>query len=384
MKPFEIRKPLVQGVMLLCAAALASNAGAQESRTAAKSLEFRTDLPWSLLVLKGDAKISGVSPLRVPGPATGDYWLIAEGRGFEKQRGRVSIRLDEEGSRIVGQGALPPQQNFMRSLLFPGYAQFRYGEAGRGILMTAAAVASLVFIVEAQDDLWEEGDEKDAIESELARTTNSADRTRLQNDLREAEEEESLARAERNLFLFSTAGVWGVSMVDAMLFSPRFDVSAANESTIEIEMRTRSRSAALVRSAVFPGLGQQYNGHSTKAIFIAAGGVLGSAFFLWQQQDYLQAQSAFDQISVRAANTAPGEDRNRLFREAAELGVERQSERRDRNWAMVALGAYWGLSLLDTALSFEERWGDVPVGEGWRFGFQTFGDGAGVLASHQF
>jgi hypothetical protein len=349
-----------------------------------KTLEFRADLPWSRLSLRGDAKVSGVSPLRIPGPLTGDYWLTAEGRGFEKQRGRVSIRLDEEGSRIVGQGAVSPAQNMRRAFLFPGYAQVGYSEHGRAILMGATGIASLVMVGFAQDDLWDETDEKEAVESQLASATNADDRARLQRDLREAEEEESLARSQRNLYLYSTAAVWGISLADAAFFSPRFDVSAANETGLSISMHKRTRPGAIARSLLFPGLGQQYNGQSTKAFFVAAGGILGTAIFLTQHEDVLQAESEFDQVSVRAANTPLGEERDLLLEQAKLKAVERDSQARQRLWTLLGLGGFWGISLLDTALSFDEPWGSAPVGEGWRFGVRSTSLGPGIVAMRRF
>jgi len=365
-------------------ALLAPAAFAQAERPESKGLEFRTDLPWSRLSLRGDAKVSGVSPLRIPGPLTGDYWLTAEGRGVEKQRGRVSIRLDEEGSRIVAQGAVSPAQTTRRSLLFPGYAQLGYSEHGRAILMGVSGIASLVMVAFAQDNLWDETDEKDAVESELAAAAGADDRARLQRDLRESEEEESLARSQRNLYLYSTAAVWGVSLADAAFFSPRFDVSGANETTLSIDMHKRTRPGAIVRSLLFPGLGQQYNGQSTKAFFVATGGILATALLLTQHEDVLQAESEFDQVSVRAANTPVGPERDVLLEQAKLQAVERDSQARQRVWALAGLGAFWGVSLLDTALSFDEPWGSAPVGEGWKFGLRSVAQSPGIVAMRRF
>lgn len=353
-------------------------------RTEAKALEFRADLPYSRLSLEGAAKIKGLTPLRIPGPLNGDYWLEAEGGGIEKQRGRISIRLDEEGPRIVAQGPVTQSTSIRRALLFPGLAQAGFREHGRALLMSVSAIGSIIMVGATQDDLWEESEEKDAVENDLSLATTPEDRERLQADLREAEEEESLDRSRRNLYLLSTAAVWTISLVDAAFFKPEFNVSAANEATLALAMQEKTRGAAIARSLLFPGLGQQYNGQSEKAFAIASVGIFGCAVLVAQQEDVLQSQSEFDQVSVRASNAPPGPERDALLNQAKLLAAERDVQADHRLWALIGLGTYWGLSLLDTALSFDEPWGAAPVGEGWKFGMAPVGQGAGFVAMRRF
>jgi hypothetical protein len=357
---------------------------APAERSDAKVLEFRADLPYSRLSLEGESKIKGLTPLRIPGPLNGDYWLTAQGRGVEKQRGRVSVRLDEEGPRIVAQGPVTASTNIRRALLFPGLAQFGFREHGRGLLMAGSAIGSIVMVGVTQDDLWKEAEEKDAIENQLQFATDPQDQERLQANLREAEEEESLARSRRNLYLLSTIGVWAISMADAAFFSPKFEVSAANENTLAIAMHEKSRGAAIGRSLLFPGLGQQYNGQDEKAFAIASVGIFGVAVLLAQQEDVMQEQSELDQTTVRASNLPPGPERDALLEKAKLQAAERDIQADHRLWALIGLGTYWGLSLLDTALSFDEPWGAAPVGEGWKFGLSPIGEGAGVVAMRRF
>ena len=209
-------------------------------------------------------------------------------------------------------------------------------------------------------------------------------RKAFKEGMREAEEEESLARSRRNLYLLSTTVVWGISMVDAAFFRPDFIVSAANEATLALAMQEKTRGAAISRSLLFPGLGQQYNGQPQKAFAIASVGIFGCAVLVAQQEDVLQSQSEFDQVSLRASNTPPGPERDALLNQAKLLAAERDVQADHRLWALIGLGTYWGLSMLDTALSFDEPWGAAPVGEGWKFGMAPIGQGAGLVAMRRF
>jgi hypothetical protein len=173
-------------------------------------------------------------------------------------------------------------------------------------------------------------------------------------------------------------------MVDAAFFNPKFHVSAANENTLAVAMHEKTRGAAIARSLLFPGMGQQYNGQDEKAFAIASVGIFGVAVLLAQQEDVLQSQSELDQVAVRASNTPPGPERDALVARVEVLAAERDVQADHRLWALIGLGTYWGLSLLDTALSFDEPWGAAPVGEGWKFGLGPVSEGAGVVAMRRF
>ena len=105
----------------------------------ASGLEFETNLSESSLQLSGRETITGLAPLEVPGPLTGEYWLTAEAPRVAPQRGRVTIDLDETGSRIVAYGRPTFRERFIQGLVFPGYAQYRYQDPGKASFFGTAA-----------------------------------------------------------------------------------------------------------------------------------------------------------------------------------------------------------------------------------------------------
>jgi hypothetical protein len=382
-KTFMPKRGELAGVML-AAAVFAPAAHAQVPRTEGPSLEFRSDLPWSKLVLQREAKITGVSTLRVPGPLRGDHWLSASGKGIETQRGRVGIRLDEEGSRIVSQGGVPFRERTLRSLLFPGFAQAGYLEYGKSTLMGASAIAAIVATGIAQDRVWDK--EEIALDAEraLEESTDPAAEDALRLQARLANEDENLARAQRNLYLMTTGAVWGLSLVDAMFFAPEFHVTSASDASLSLAMRKRSRTRAAVRSLTFPGQGQYYNGHPRKGIFVATGGIAATVLFLHEQDDFLKAQNAVNQFEARVDLTPPGAERDFFVSELARVQDEADAEARDRNWTLILLGTYWSVAFFETMLSFEQPWGETTVGEGWSFGMSAAPERAAIVASRAF
>lgn len=370
-------------LVVLAASFFATTSSAQSPNSEEKSLEFKTDLPWSSLALRGSSQVRGVSPLRVPGPLSGDFWLTAKGRGVETQRGRVSIRLDEEGSRIVSYGALPFRQKFFRGLLFPGYAQWRAGDRGRGALLATGAIAALLATAREQDEVWNREEVRESAERTFLTTTNPALRPFALANLREAQEEENVARAQRNLYLISAGAVWGVGLLDAVLFAPDFNATSADESTLSLSMEKRSRGSALLRSVVFPGLGQEYSGSPRKGALVAIGAALAGALLLHESADLKQAESEVTQSFARIAVLPAGPDRDAARALLGRFEDEVDTASRDRNLALLLLAGYWGVSLLDTALSFDEPWGSTPVGEGWSFGMSSSTERTLVVASHR-
>lgn len=362
----------------------AGSASAQVERTEATRIEFRTDLPWTRLLLRGKSNIHGVSPLRVSGPISGDFWLEAEGRGVESERGRVSIRLDEQGSRIVGYGAIGAGAAVVRGLTFPGFAQYRSRDHGKAVLLAASSVGLLVSAGHEQGQVWNEEEQRLEAERLVDETTDAAALPIARAKLRAELAEESAARDKRNLYLTTAGAVWGASLLDAVLFRPGFHVALGEEANLSLEMKKKSLGKALARSVMFPGFGQMYAGQNTKGFLVGTGAILVGTLFLHEQRDYLGAQgfvaSAISQLEV----LPPGPERDQAERDLAQYEDDLDSAKHTRDLTRLALGAYWGVSLLDTAFTSRDRWSSEKVGEGWDFGLVPDAEGTRVFASRRF
>jgi hypothetical protein len=366
---------------VLAALAGLSDAHAQGLRREGRALEFRTDLPWAILALEGDEDIVGVSPLRVPGPLAGDFWLRAGGAGVETERGRVRVELDEAGSRLESWGSIPLRETLMRGLLFPGYAQHRYGEKGKGAFLLVSGLTGLGLTTWAQLEFWDEEDALVELEQRFAATGVGAEREALQEQLGDAREEKTAAADRRMLFLGATAAVWGVSLLDAVAFSPDFHVSGADESTLALALHRKTRLDAMLRSTLFPGLGQAYNGRRNKAVLVGLAAASAGAWLLHEQDAYNGAVSDFRKVRARYEGEASIDERAALLNQQKALYDEVEDAGTDRDVALAILTGVWALSLLDTALDFGEAWGDVPVEA--RVGLGPGGEGT-VTAQMRF
>jgi hypothetical protein len=338
--------------------------GPQSVYAEGRALEFRTDLSWTRLVFGGEEKIAGTSPLRVPGPLAGDFWLSAGGPGVETQRGRVRIRLDENGSRISHYGQPPLQESLMRSALFPGYPQLRSGHYGRSFYFAALGVTAGVLAILAQDEVSDAEDRLDAAERAASQAVTASERTRLLLDAQDRLEDYDYEIDRRNLYLMSLAAVWGVSAVDAVIFAPGFNVAFADENSLTLGMRRKTRFDAMLRSLVLPGLGQAYNGQGRKAALVAMGAAGAIGWLIHEQDRYNDAVRDYEKVNARLGAAWEIEELEILRERGNRLFEEVDDRYRNRNIALGIVGGYWGLAILDTALSFGEPWGRKRVSPG--------------------
>jgi hypothetical protein len=356
----RVRTAWIVAAAALALGSIAGPAFAQDAAVAVEegpALEFRANVPWARVVLEGDPSVAGRSPLRVPGPLAGSLWLYAAGPGLEEQRGKVHIVLDENGSHIASYGALRFGPTMMRALLYPGFAQWQAQERSKAKTMIFAATTGLAFSLWAHDDYRGALDRRESAEADLAAAPDST-LPAVRESLRGARAEEGHLRDRRDLALAATGVVWGVSLVDAVLFRPRFDVTEADETSLTVSLRRKWRGQAIARSLFFPGLGQEYNGQRRKAFWVAMGGLAAGSYTAWRMDDVARAEARLRQAEDRLQELDTPE--NQALRDKSQGDVDQT--RNERDTAFKILAGYWGLSLLDAALSFESPWGDVPVG----------------------
>jgi hypothetical protein len=330
--------------------------------TEGPALEFSSDLPWGRLELVGNERVAGVSPLRVPGPLSGDYWLLAGGDGFEDQRGRVHIHLDEGGPRIASFGRPSITETFLRATLYPGYVQYRALERWKGVAMAGVTTASLTLTVIAQHDLGDAESTRDAKERAIEEAGTEEEARIARQDLSDAREDVTFAADRRNLLLGATVACWGVSYLDALLFRPEFDVRSADPASVTLGMHSKGRLDAGLRSAVFPGLGQLYNGEPRKATWMAAAGGASAGWFLHRQDRYNESVSTLRKIDGRIENAASVPEREELEAQREGQVAEVEDLWSERNVALGLMAGVWGVAIVDAVYSHGRKWGDRSLG----------------------
>jgi len=362
--PLHLR--FVRLLPLLALASLPGYASAQGVQAEGNALEFRTDLPWAYIQLLGDDEISGVSPLRIPGPLSGDFWIRASGYRVETQFGRIRVGLDDQGTRIVSYGRGPLSITLLQTL-YPGLPQYQTKQKKKGLLMGVTGFFAITAFGWAQREWWDADRAVTEAERNVERAENGLELRIARTQLAVARESSTYAADRRNLTLFAVGVVWGVSFLDAVVFRPGFHVAQADEGSLALEMKPIRRFDATVRSLVFPGLGQEYNGQSRKGFLVACGGIAMGTWLLRTQDRYNAAVSDYQTEKILYAGSLSVEARNLRAANLESLYDDVGERERNRNIAAGLTAAYWVANILDAAFNFGSPWGEQeprPAGFG--------------------
>ncbi|MFN8179563.1 MAG: DUF5683 domain-containing protein [bacterium] len=353
---------------------------AQAVHREGRALEFRSDLAWARLTLRGDDDIIGLSPLRVPGPLVGDFWLVADGPGVERQRGRVRVGLDEAGSRLESYGSPTFHEKLMRSVVFPGYAQLRSGDHAKGALLAVAGAGGVAAAAWAQSKFWDADDAVTQAQAAVAAAGSASERQARRLAFSDAQEAKTYASNRRNLYLGAAATAWGIGALDALAFGPSFHVTQADEAGLTLALHKKSRKSAMIRGIIFPGLGQEYNGRPRKAFVLASAGIGLGVWYLKAQDDFNQAVSDFERVRQRFEASTSVEERTALLAQEQSRFADVDSRERSKNVAMDSLAGLWILSLVDAAIDFGGGWGGDSVSKA-KGGLGLYMDPSGVVGA---
>jgi hypothetical protein len=255
-------------------------------------------------------------------------------------------------------------ETFLRATLYPGYQQVRALDRWKGAAMAGVATASLTLTLIAQHDLADAESRRDAKERELEEAGTVGEVQLRQQELADAHEDVTFATDRRNLMLGATAACWGVSYLDALLFRPGFDVRRADQGSVTLGMQSRGPLDAGLRSVVFPGLGQAYNGEPRKAAWMAGFGCAASGWFLYRQDRYNESVSDLRKIDSRIANATSVPEREELEARREAQVAEVEDEWSDRNVAVGLMAGVWGVAVVDAVYSHGRRWGNRSVALG--------------------
>jgi len=183
-----------------------------------------TNPPGAEVVLKGDMEISAVSPASFAYPLMGDYRLVVKKQGFETYKTRILV--DPQSPQQVNVD-LSPRTAFKataRSMLVPGWGQFYSGRKTRGTILGTLFAGALVAYLGINSDFHD----KDDVFRERLGEYDAAVAQGLSYDLLsvryqalvKAQSAAYNAEDDRRVAIAAVAGIWGLNVLDAMLFSP--------------------------------------------------------------------------------------------------------------------------------------------------------------------
>ena len=233
---------------------------------------------------------------------------------------QVNLQVDEYAD----------EKNGLRSLILPGWGQFRNQQPVKAGIFLGAAAAGVYSTIQHTDEF---STYNDAYSIRLQTYENPEDQF-PELSLTELHDERRAARSKKDISTGATAYVYIVNVIDA----------AAQYKIQREDPNKHSATKAAYYSAILPGLGQAYNKKYWK-IPIVYGALGTSAYLAINNRNYHRDYRT--ELEFRSVGESTG------FRGALpDEKLEEQLEywRKWRDFAYVATGAVYLLNILDATV----------------------------------
>lgn len=184
-----------------------------------------TTPPGAQVALKGEASVSGLSPVTFSYSLTGEYSLIVKKYGYEDYKTRLA--LDPAHPQQISV-ELSPKTGFkaaLRSMIIPGWGQRYEDRKTKGFMFSVLFVGAGLVLLDNQNKFQ---DREDAYLTRLAEYDAALnggasidELTGYHAALVDAQHRAYDAEDNRRIAAGVVAGIWGLNVLDAILFAPR-------------------------------------------------------------------------------------------------------------------------------------------------------------------
>ena len=308
--------------------------------------------------LGGATRLEGITPLPLDNRMNGPYRMRVTRRGYEESRGRVILRSRDGRLSLLGPPSGFRTERMTRSLLLPGSGQFMAGRRTAGFIWGTTSVGALIWAISASNSYVDARDSFTQANNQfqqIAASEGFLDFAVLDRVL-SLEVESRRRKNERDVAWLTTAALWTGNLIDAAFFHRKVELREGSDGVLVIPMTEKTRKRAVLRSVLFPGLGQDYSGYSYKGFlyamaFAGAGAMtIVRALDTEEQSDLIKTLDF--ELSLLSApqneDEATLRDVVRLRRAFAEDQFTRFEDSRN-NWAIATASIYLA-SLIDAAI----------------------------------
>lgn len=180
--------------------------------------------PGAEIRLIGESVVTGITPTTFSYPLIGEYKLELRKTGYETYQTKVVLDPTREASVQANLKPRTAAKAAVRSLFIPGWGQRYSGQSGKGFLFTLLAAGSVAGFLIVDNDYQEKYDQfadAQADYDKLLKDGSSyaaieAGFSRLQSQQERAYD----AETNRRITIGAVAGVWTLSLLDALFFFP--------------------------------------------------------------------------------------------------------------------------------------------------------------------
>jgi hypothetical protein len=293
----------------------------------AQGADLASKPPQVHVEVRGRVSLAGVTPLPLDDLPPGDYRLEAQGLGTAFARGRLvrganTVRVDP----TAGPSAL---------LWPPGIIHIGLRERGRGLLLLTGAGAGGTMAVINEVSRSDAAEDVRRFQEIYDQAVTEEDIVAARLNLEHAQDEANDEAQMRNLWAIYAGTIWVGAAVEQWLLTPQASL-AKNELTLGVP--SAGKASAGLRSLVFPGSGQRFLGHSTRASIFSFGVMSMGAVTLIAHESYLSARRDQSNAQRHYDAASSEEDLNR-WRAELQNAADKTDSRNSTQWAMVGVTA---------------------------------------------
>lgn len=196
---------------------------AAQDNTTSGGLTVRSTPPGAVVTLDGDVMVTGVTPTTLQHRLSGSFDVTIKKHLYETYKTSLALEPGRAQSLEV---SLSPKTRFkgaIRSALIPGWGQIYSEQKGKGLLFGFLAVGTVTAFLIAEDEFQMRHDRYEASVSayDAAKDTSDfATLLKLEQQLREDQQDAYDAENVRRVTIGAVAGVWALNLLDILLFFP--------------------------------------------------------------------------------------------------------------------------------------------------------------------
>jgi len=217
-------------------------------------LVVRSTPPGADVVLEGDAVVTGITPVTIRYPLVGEYRLTLKKYGYEDYHTNIVVDPTKQMQLAVELSRKTGAKAAVRSMFIPGWGQRYTDQKAKGFtfsVLFAGAVAAY-FVADHNFDIKHDRYNRRLHEYDAA-VDRGAGLTELESRLdalTRAQEDAFDAEDVRRISIGGVVGIWGLNVLDALLFSPRERATVTVEG-LAISPKADSQGIGLTLSKAF-------------------------------------------------------------------------------------------------------------------------------------
>jgi hypothetical protein len=211
------------------------------------SLVISSSPSGAFVQLRGEYALAGRTPYKVGRRLSGPYKVTAAMNGYEKWNSKVSFSGNGREQLTIRLSPKTRAKAGLRSLIFPGWGQFYSGQKFKGMVLSAATLASVVKVILVDTDYRNQVDD---LERTVSLSQNQLlrfeERQKVEALVAAKESEADRLFNDRRQWLLISASIWAYNVLDAVLFFPSYEKQSSLDVRVYSDLSpTRGNSVVL-------------------------------------------------------------------------------------------------------------------------------------------